>query len=315
MLFTDRLTRWVTDPLLALIGYIAPRIEANNPDAIPTGLRSFIADEQTYNTVEVLFTDTTAMYFALAGTALIALVWLLAETRIVKDPYLNLLLRATAAAIALYVAFTGWQLLIGFHQFGGVFALSGALGTFVAMVACWIRKPKRKLNPVPMTALAAIAAIVTLALQAWGPAHMHDDNLGYTHLPRTDLQEGIVAYLEKEGDQDAMLVPPPWSINWLSYTGNPIMADYQTAHLMTYIPSLAPAIKQLHLEVYGDPVDESDEDTGQLDQWTEWDEAHWKELGQRYDFKYIIAPAFRAPNLPVVVENDDDFIALYKIPD
>jgi len=290
MLFTDDIARAVAPPIQALILRVAPFYH------------SLIADEQAFDALEVFFTDTTAMYFALAGTAVVALLWLL------RGHIVEQLLWAGAA-------FFFWWVVKDYHQFGATFFILGVLGTGAAWLLASYRPPKQPLRTVPAVALSVIAAFIALTLQAWGPDHLHRDELGYAHLPRTELQQDIDAYLEKEGDEDEMLVPPPWSINWLSYTGNPVMADYQTAHTMTYVPSLAPSIKQLHLEVYGDPVDEPDEETGQLDQWTEWDEAHWKALGKKYDFKYVIAPAFRAPNLPVVVERDDDYVALYKIPE
>ncbi|MBI1319712.1 MAG: hypothetical protein GC168_12305 [Candidatus Hydrogenedens sp.] len=289
MLFTDKIARAIAPPIKALIDRAAPLYA------------SIIADEQAHESLEVFFTETVGMYFALAGAACVAVLWLLKGRNG---------LRAVWLITCVYAL---WKL-AGFHQFGAAFALFGAALAGGAWVITWRRPAKSEPGAAVAVALAVAAACVTAWLQYAGPAYLHNDDIGFEHLPRTDIQRDITAYLAGRGEEDAMLVAPYWGIEWMSRTGHPIMADYQTAHHMTYMPSLAPGLKKLHEEVFGDPIDAPDEETGQLDQWIEWDVAHWQDLGRRYGFKYVVAPAFRAPNLPVVVERDDDFVALYEIP-
>jgi len=289
MLFTDTLAHVIAPPIKALIGVVAPQYE------------SIIADEQAYESLSGFFTETVGMYFGVAGAACVALLWLLEKRN---------LLRVVWLAVCVFAL---WKLL-PMHQFGAVFALFGAALTAGAWLLSRWRPGLNAPRPEPALALAALGACVALYFQVAAPAFLKDDSLGRAHLPRTPLEQDIRNFLAARGEEDAMLVAPYWGIELLSRTGHPIMSDYQTAHHMTYMPSLAPGIKKMHEEVFGDPVDALDEETGQLDQWVEWDVAHWRDLGARYGFKYVMAPAFRAPNLPVALERDDDFIALYEIP-
>lgn len=107
-------------------------------------------------------------------------------------------------------------------------------------------------------------------------------------LPMTPIQRETRDFLASAGETEAMIVTPYWEIEWLARTEHPVLADYQTAHLMTYLPSLAPAIKRLHADVFGIAVDGAA--AWNLEAWKDRDTATWRRLGEAYGFAYVVSP-------------------------
>jgi hypothetical protein len=119
-----------------------------------------------------------------------------------------------------------------------------------------------------------------------------------------------VALLEKNGDGDAMLLAPYWQIFLQARTGHPIMADYQTAHYMTYIPQLASSLKKMHLDLFGKAIDQP---YGQdLAEWKSRTQAQWQSLGKEYELRYVLCPEELPLNLPVLLRADR--MVFYEIP-
>ena len=122
------------------------------------------------------------------------------------------------------------------------------------------------------------------------------------HLPVHPLQQEVVDYLAERGEADAMLVPPYWDVAWLAKTRHPIFADYQAAHHMTYMRDLAPALKQMHADVYGFPVD-ADMTGAPLVDWPTRTVEEWHTLAEAYGFAYVLAPSEMKLQLEPVLES------------
>ena len=192
--------------------------------------------------------------------------------------------------------------LASYHQFGTAFVAIGAVLAGAGYLVCALRPPRFTMP----AALFALLLFLPLA------ALLDREYRFREHLPLSEFQQRVKNYLAERGEEQALLVPPYWDIEWLSRTRHPIMSDYQTAHHMTYMPALAPSIKKMHEEVYADPIDRADDD-GQLNVWRERTLEEWRELGVAYGFRYVIAPEWVAPDLPKVIELEHE--GLYRIPD
>ncbi len=118
-----------------------------------------------------------------------------------------------------------------------------------------------------------------------------------------DLPAEIFAdktWLDEHGESDAMIVTPYWDVNWLGKIRHPMLADYQTAHLMSYVPALAPALKKMHAEVFGLVVD--GEAGPPLAEWSGRSVEEWRRLGEAYGFRYVLAPTEMELTLECVLE-------------
>jgi len=146
----------------------------------------------------------------------------------------------------------------------------------------------------PINAYQDIALAILLAHLVIGQVAQRD------HLSVHPLQREVVDYLAARGEPDAMLVPPYWDVAWLARTGHPIFADYQAAHHMTYLPQLAPALKKMHAEVYGFPVD-GDAGTP-LAPWPGRSPEEWRALAEAYGFAYVLAPSEMTLTIPPVLQ-------------
>ncbi len=139
--------------------------------------------------------------------------------------------------------------------------------------------------------IALVTLFVSLQVNQW--AHREQ-------LPIHPVQQEVVDYLADQNEPDAMLVPPYWDVAWLAKTRHPIFADYQAAHHMTYMRSLAPALKKMHEDVYGFPVDR-DLNGPPLAAWPTRSQATWNALATAYGFRYVLAPAEMELDLPRVL--------------
>ena len=203
------------------------------------------------------------LLFALAGGAFMACGLRLRNDRVFLFFWLGLVVAALAG-------------LVLYHRFGASCAAAGA-GVFLAgeMLGRW--NARRFLSG----AISAMTILVlaTLAAAEW----RHRSNL-----PVAPVQDRIVQYLAARGETDALILTPYWDIEWVAHTGHPILADYQTAHLMTYLPTLAPAIKKLHHDLYGFDVDAAT--PWSLEAWRSRSLASWQQLGEEYQFRYVVSP-------------------------
>ncbi len=108
------------------------------------------------------------------------------------------------------------------------------------------------------------------------------------HLPLQPIHRQVADWLDGHGEKDVMIVTPYWDVNWLGKIRHPVLADYQTAHLMSYVPTLAPTLKKMHSEVFGFVVDG---ETGPpLAEWPGRSAEVWRALARDYGFRYVLAP-------------------------
>jgi hypothetical protein len=149
---------------------------------------------------------------------------------------------------------------------------------------------EKRLPPAALVPAASVLLVVLLFQQ-------YDQRESLSIHP---LQAEVVQYLEEQGESDAMLVPPYWDAAWLARTRHPIFADYQAAHHMTYMPQLAPALKKMHGEVYGFPVDGDEGDP--LSEWPTRSREEWQALAEAYEIDYVLAPTEMTLQMEPVLE-------------
>lgn len=142
---------------------------------------------------------------------------------------------------------------------------------------------------------AAVLAGVLLLMALLAREYRDRDHLGVQ-----PIHGEVAAWLSKAGESEAMIVTPYWDEKWLGKIRHPVLADYQTAHLMSYVPSLAPGLKKLHEEVFGFVIDGP---TGPpLSPWPGRDGETWRALGRAYGFRYVLAPSEITLQLEQVLE-------------
>lgn len=209
------------------------------------------------------------LFFVLAGAAFVA-------------AFKGLRGRPRFRVLWLFVVFAAFFWLAAYHQFGA--ACAGA-GVVAAIVLEFITHGKAR-DRIFRAALGApgVSALCVLLIGGLLYGQWRDRE----HLPTAPIQREITEYLAERGESQAMLLTPYWDAEWLCRTGHPVMADYQTAQRMTYMPALAPVIKKLHLDLYGYCVDVPDE--GKLDVWPLRTREEWQRLGEEYGFSYVVSP-------------------------
>jgi hypothetical protein len=95
-------------------------------------------------------------------------------------------------------------------------------------------------------------------------------------------------------------------------TRQPVLLEFETLFLMTYLPDLAPQIGTMVRDLYGIDYEHADAVARQCrsglvrpwcDVWTEaWKSrtpGRWSELAGKYHFRFVVAPAAFGVNLPV----------------
>lgn len=184
-----------------------------------------------------------------------------------------------------------------YHQFG---AACFVVGACVVVVSSLITLNQKRFGTYAMCALLIIITVTLLVREA----------RSRTSLPVAPIQNDIVRYLEAQGVPNALLVTPYWDIEWLAHTRHPIMADYQTPYLMTYLPNLAPSIKKLHHDIYGIEVDAAQPWT--LEAWPKRSREEWQRIGQEYHFSYVVSPREYPLALEPVLQGGQH--TLYRIP-
>ncbi len=209
------------------------------------------------------------LFFALAGAAFVA-----AFKCLRGSPRFRILW-----SIAVLAAFI-W--LAAYHQFGAACACAGA-GAAALLEYVVHRKTLDRISGYALGA-SGVALLCVLLIGGRLYGQWRDREF----LPVAPIQREITEYLAERGESQARLLTPYWDAEWLCRTGHPVMADYQTAQRMTYMPALAPVIKKLHLDLYGYRVDEPDE--GGLAAWPLRTSAEWQRLGEEYGFSYVVSP-------------------------
>jgi hypothetical protein len=233
---------------------------------------------------EGLFTryagNPEAILFALCGAAFAAL------AREAWAPRWPILVGAAVAG-----------LLAALYPFGLAAAFAGAAAWF-ALACFWPAVPPARNTLKARLLDRTPAAAIALLLLAMLAGQWRDRE----SLPRQAIHERVSQYLSEKGEPNAMLATPYWDVEWLGKTRHPIFADYQTAHLMTYMPALAPALKKMHAEVFGFTLDG---ETGPpLAPWPARTPEEWRHLASAYGFDYVLAPAEMTLTLERVLEGE-----------
>lgn len=175
------------------------------------------------------------------------------------------------------------------------FALAGMLGGALTWGVCeglvHIR-PQLK-RPWLQGGTVALGACLLVSLLVQEARHREQ-------LPLQPIHRQVADWLHERGEVDAMIVTPYWDVNWLGKIRHPILADYQTAHLMSYVPALAPSLKKMHEEVFGFIVDGAPRDP--LATWPGRSAEEWRRLGEAYGFRYVLAPTEMELGLECVLE-------------
>jgi len=196
--------------------------------------------------------------------------------------------------------FVGLVLVVAFNQFAGACMVAG-VGTHFVLAR--IRRGNWPTEKLLGTAAACLMGLVLASIMAreWQTRE---------HLPKSDFQLGAAEYLKETGDLDELIITPNWEVEWSAKMEIPIFADYQTPHLVTYIPRLGPTLRKMHAEVFGFDMDGSS--ALELVDMESLTPEQWQVLGDAYEFSYLIHPAEYPMNLEAVYSKDG--MNLYKIP-
>lgn len=202
---------------------------------------------------------------------------------------------------ALFLA--GLAVLAQYHQLGALCVLAGAL--FVCAAHICHAAPVLRLRAMFEHRAAAVLLVAAVA-----GAILVQEARTREHLPVSGFERDVTAYLADRGEGDAMLLAPFWQIYLQAKTNHPVFADYQTAHWMTYLPALGPALKKMHLDLFGKRIDAPYEQD--LNEWVARPAEAWRTLAQEYRFRYVIAPEA----YPLLIEEvfRRDGMVFYRIP-
>jgi len=194
----------------------------------------------------------------------------------------------------------GWVVLVSaatlmlaiFYPFGTATVAAGAAVFLGASALQGLMEEHAVRFGKPALKIAGVLLASVLLFQQW----LHREQL-----PLHPIQVEVARYLAERGEADAMLVTPYWDVGWLGKTRHSIIADYQTAHLMTYLPALGPGLKKLHEEVFGFTLDGASGPP--LGPWPERSPEAWQSLAEAYGFRYLLAPAEIDLQLAPVLES------------
>lgn len=199
----------------------------------------------------------------------------------------------------LAASFAAWAALSYTHQFGAACAAAGA-------GACASWAPGRRFAPAALAVAIAMLTTCTLTYRQW---HARE------HLAVTPFEQRVAAYLDAQGQPDALLVASYEQETLQARTGHPIMADMATITWIAYKPSLGPAMDKMYGDIWGIHFAAApDAEAGKkwFERWATRPNAEWQRLHDIYAFAYVVAPNFIALDLPRVVEGADR--SLYHIP-
>lgn len=152
----------------------------------------------------------------------------------------------------------------------------------------------------------------------------------FTNMPRWDMvsqyDRELSQWLVTHARPNEMILPAIMPQTKLQPRINhPVLMELESLYLMTYMPSLSPKIGTMTRDLYG--VDYADRDRinrisqgGRLslfspvwrEVWKTRKRDEWRELGRKYDFRLVLAPADTPLDLPVALPGPH--WSLYEIP-
>ena len=132
------------------------------------------------------------------------------------------------------------------------------------------------------------------------------------HLPIGPFESEVQAYLESNGEPDALLLSHPLQVLLQAQTSHPAFVDMATAYHASYRPSLGPSVQAMYEAAYGIRFDQPPGETTWRTVWEERSPDEWGNLQEPYKIDYVIAPTDVALALELAVEADGQ--ALYRLP-
>ena len=237
-----------------------------------------------------------AVFFGLLGAA-----YALIQTRLKGDRPFAIASNGVGAAALLTLGL--------YHQFGLACVLAGWL-------ISRIQGPSPFFGPLSRHSLTpraqAVAGTVICLLACL--SLLGNEWRWRTHLPVSPFDRSVTRELAKRSEPYAMLVAAPDEFILQARTGHPVLVETATPSLISYMPSLAPAIQQIYQDLYGIRFDLPPDPAAPTWQqiWAERSQAQWQALGSKYGFRYIIAPATPSIDLPPVIQ--DRATSLYELP-
>lgn len=210
--------------------------------------------------------------------------------------------RALPRWVSLLVLVVPVAVLATYHQFGTTCIGLGFILTLLL---------RRLASKKPLSPRWAVAApIVGLLVAALLLGHQGRYR---RWLPTPEFDQQVAAYLAEQGEAGAMLVVPPEDSLRQAHTGHPVLAEVATPSLISYQPEIGPAIAQIYRDIYAIRFALSESETPSWETvWKRRPTIGWQVLGNRYGFRYVIAPA----DLPLDLSRmlADESSALYAIP-
>lgn len=195
-----------------------------------------------------------------------------------------------------------WVALLTKHQFGAACAAAGwfaALALASRVKTIWMAR-----TLVPACALLMVAILIDQATHR-------------QHLPVSDFERRVRAYLDEQGEPTAMIAVRHEQYEGQARLGHPVTTDMATLTWIPYHLSLGPSLHKLYLDLYGINIAPAASEPVSTVPWFEvWPKrelGEWQRLAVEYDFHYVLAPAFMAIQLPLIMEGDGH--KLYRIPD
>ncbi len=248
---------------------------------------------------ERYLTPSAGLLFALYGAA-----WGTCLTAFRKDRVA--LLASILAALVTLVA------LCFYHRFGAANFVAGFIP--IAILERWPDRTRASAlasSPWPSRATAALCAVLLAAMLYQQAAHR-------LSLPRGPFAECVAANLAQDGESDAMLVGAPDQLLLQARTGHAVFCDMALPFMITYVPAIAPSVEKMFNDVYGicfDPTSNGTPDADKGEWKTNWAARscqQWQALGERYSFRYVIAPITLRLDLPLMFYAEAN--SLYRIP-
>ena len=187
-----------------------------------------------------------------------------------------------------------------FHQYGAaMLALGAVLGLAMTLPGQNYVLRERQLT--------RAAAMIILAA---GAVFLYQQLMQRQMLPVGGFERSVQSYLAVRGETDAMLVGPPKQLLLQAKTNHPVITDMALPYMITYLPSIGPAVNKLYQDVYGIRLTDKQEADWQT-VWEQRPSASWRIVADKYSFHYIVAPANLHLNLRKVLATKTD--ALYAV--
>ena len=202
--------------------------------------------------------------------------------------------KAIGAALVASVA------VAAFHQYGAAMLAFGA-------VLRWAMTLPGQDHVLRERPLIRAAAIIILAAAA---VFLYQQLMQRQMLPVGGFERSVQSYLAARGEEGAMLAGPPKQLLLQAKTNHPVITDMALPYMITYLPSIGPAVSKLYEDVYGIRLTDTEEADWEA-VWEERPPEAWRIVADKYSFRYVVAPAKLHLNLRKVLATQAE--ALYAV--